>query len=69
MSDLKDLENVAKLKEENARLKSFVLRISDLYTQLGKILDEYADLTEAAEETASPEQVKKLLEKYSQLSK
>ncbi len=65
---MSDLDNITKLKKENERLKSFVLRVSDLYTQLGKILDEYADLTEATEETASPEQVKKLLKKYSQLS-
>lgn len=65
---MSDSENITKLKEENERLKSFLFRVSDLYTQWGKLLEEYSDLTEAGEETASPEQVKKLLKKYSQLS-
>lgn len=65
---MSDLENIAKLKEENERLKSFVLHVSDLYVQLGKLLEEYAELTDAEEKNASPEQVRKLLKKYSQLS-
>lgn len=65
---MSDLDHITQLQKENERLKEFVLHVSDLHTQLGQLLDEYADLTEGTEETASPEQVKRLLKKYSQLS-
>lgn len=65
---MNDLENIEELRAENERLRSFVLHVSDLYAQLGKLLEEYADLTECDGENASPKRIRRLLEKYSQLS-